>query len=348
MCTILRSWGAHRLELHRAVVATARRRRRGRPSGAARPHVARGSRRRPRRPACAPPRPWNAARKAMCWRASIVVPCLPISSPRSSPFTVARISSAFSSMSTVARSPSAPTTRPTTARTRSAGSSGISCGGGLPGLEVHLDAHPGGPPVALVALVEHLEATRSRRSRRGSAARAASRVPLGLAEARRPRPRHAGPGLSSRIHAAQRRRPERFFLLARRRRRRLGRTVVRSPDVAGCVAGRPFCGRAARRRALPSRPAALRRFRRSTAAAAPVRSPPTPQAARAADRKLLDEQLLADRPHVGGDPVDDQPRREVGTMKITNTNGSASMMPALRGIGAHRCDTSVDASCVPT
>ena len=48
----------------------------------------------------------EAARKAMCWMASIVAPCLPINKPRSSPFTVARISSSPSSMSTVAWSPS--------------------------------------------------------------------------------------------------------------------------------------------------------------------------------------------------------------------------------------------------
>src|SRR3954471_4033567 len=65
-------------------------------------------------------------RAVRCCSASIVVPCLPIRSPRSSPFTVAAISSSVSTTSTEARSPSACVTRATTARTRSAGSSGSS------------------------------------------------------------------------------------------------------------------------------------------------------------------------------------------------------------------------------
>src|SRR4051794_13543520 len=70
--------------------------------------------------------PRNAMRAARCWSASIVDPCLPINSPRSSPFTVAAISSSVSTTSTDARSPSDCATRNSIARIRSAGSSGSS------------------------------------------------------------------------------------------------------------------------------------------------------------------------------------------------------------------------------
>src|SRR5829696_5040973 len=276
-------------------------------------------------------KPRKAARNTRCWIASMVEPCLPISSPRSSPFTVARISSALSSMSTVARRPSAWTTRPTIARTRSAASSGISSAtarqaatstfactrAGWSGPEssatskLTQSAVSPGKRDSSVFIAAHFASPRLSPS---ASATSSSGLGSSLAD------------IAVRASAPA---PRALLLLARRAGRRLGRgavPVARGLCLRLCLRGRLRLrlratvgersrrgGLAARRLLLWNRIARVERLRLRI--------------------ELLDEQLLPDRPDVRRDPVDDQPRREVDDEDDEHER-QREHDSALRGVGA--------------
>ena len=272
--------GRHRLELHRRGRTRARPRRPGRRRAAARPRGARGSRRRRPRPACArPSAPEGDPRRQVLERVDRR-PCLPISSPRSSPLTVARISSSSSSTSTLDLEAQAPGPRAST-----------SCADPLGGLLRQLVG------VCLrQASTSTSRATRARRlvvalaraprTRTSSACRPGNsrlqlldRGPLGLADGS-PRPRRSEPrprparGRSRQAQASSAAPvagPERLLLLARVRRlarlRRPSARLAASPFAGGAGAA-AFCRRP---RPSPPRLAARRaRHRRRRPRAAPA------------------------------------------------------------------------------
>src|SRR5829696_6232933 len=254
-------------------------------------------------------KPRKAARNTRCWIASMVEPCLPISSPRSSPFTVARISSALSSMSTVARRPSAWTTRPTIARTRSAGSSGISSAttrqasgstsartrAGRSGSEssatskLTQSAVSPGKRDSSVFIAAHFASPRlSPSASVTSSSRPGSSLTDIVVRASAPAPRALlllarGAGRRLGGPAVALARDLRLGLAFRNRLRLRGRAAVRERSRRG---GLPACGLL-----LWDRIARVKRLRLRI--------------------ELLDEQLLPNGPNVRRDPVDDQSGREV-------------------------------------
>src|SRR3954447_14122674 len=280
----------------------------------------------------------------MCWRASIVVPCLPIRSPRSSPLTVARISSSVSSMSTVACRPKPWTTLATTARTRSAGSSGmtsatcsqattstspttragVSSAGSSSTAKCTQSASSPGKRRSSSFIALHFASPRDSPSpsATGSSCWASLLSSLVIGVGPRPLPAPAGA----------------LLLLARGGRRRLARAAVAAVGAGGLGRGlRLGLALDLRRCALSVGVAAVV----GLGGRLPARGFGLGDLARLARLRLriqlLDQELLADRPDVGRDPVDDEAGLEVDDEEHEDER-HGEHDPALGGIGADRGD----------